>query len=47
MPLLFSHEFLKIILLLVVNKGYIIDEIASKQIIHVTKYIYTPLIINK
>ena len=47
MPLLFSHEFLKIILLLVVNKGDIIDEIVSKQIIHVIKHIYTPLIINK
>lgn len=47
MPLLFSHEFLKIILLLVVNKGDIIDKIASKQIIYVIKHIYTPLIINK
>ena len=47
MPLLFSHEFLKIILLLVVNKGDIIDEIVSKQIIYAIKDIYTPLIINK
>lgn len=47
MPLLFSHEFLKIILLLVVNKGDIIYKIVSKQIIQVIKHIYTPLIINK